>query len=140
MSPRRVDAERVTTRDGMTLVEVIVAMMILTGALLVLGAFSAKFAQATSQARLVIAANEIAASRLDAARTQPTYVALDSLASKPGGDTVQADQTRFVRVTTVSHLGGSTAKDSTDYKVLTVSVTHPSMRKTVTKTTAMAAF
>ena len=41
-------------RKGMTLVEVIVAMMLLVGVVLVLGGFSAKFAQASNQAHLVL--------------------------------------------------------------------------------------
>ena len=127
-------------RRGMTLVEVVVAMMILTGVLLVLGAFSAKFAQAAGQARLVITANEISVSRMDEIRTQPTYSSLDLLKSAATGDIVMADSTQFVRVTSVARVGGNAATDSVDYKLLTVTVTHPSMKKTVSKTTAMAAF
>jgi prepilin-type N-terminal cleavage/methylation domain-containing protein len=127
-------------RRGMTLVEVVVAMMILTGVLLVLGAFSARFSQATSQAHLVITANEIAASRLDEIRTQPTYGALDALTSASSGDTVLADNTRFTRVTTVRRVGGTKATDSVDYKLVTVTVNHPSMKRAVSKTSAMAAF
>lgn len=124
----------------MSLVEVIVAMTILTGVLLVLGGFSVKFSQAASQARLVVGANEIAASRIDEMRTQGTYGAIDLLASPAAGDPIKTDFTTFTRVTTVSRVGGSTAKDSTDYKVLTVVVTHPSMKKAVMKTAALAAF
>ena len=127
-------------RRGMTLIEVVVAMMILTGVLLVLGAFSAKFAQAAGQARLVITANEIAVSRMDEVRTQPTYSSIDLLKTAATGDIVMADSTRFVRVTSVMRIGGTAPTDSVDYKLLTVTVTHPSMKKTVTKTTAMAAF
>ena len=127
-------------RRGMTLIEVIVAITILTGALLVLGAFSARFSQASGQAHLVITANEIAASRLDDARTAATYSAIDLLKSGAAGDTIAADGTRFVRVTTVARVGGSAVTDSLDYRLVTVAVSHPSMRKTVTKTTAVAAF
>ena len=45
-------------RAGMTLVEVIVAMMLLVGVLFGLGGFMTKFAQASGQARLTITANE----------------------------------------------------------------------------------
>lgn len=127
-------------RRGMTLIEVVVAMMILTGVLLVLGAFSAQFAQAAGQARLVITANEIAVSRMDEIRTQPTYSSIDLLKSAATGDLVMADSTQFVRVTSVARIGGTAPTDSVDYKLLTVTVTHPSMKKTVSKTTAMAAF
>ena len=123
-------------RDGMSLVEVIVAMMLLVGVVLVLGGFSAQFARATSQAHLVITANELAATRLDAVRQQPTYVALDSLART---DTIKADFSSYVVRTQVVRIGG-TPTDTLDYKLATVTVTHPAMKKIVTKTTAVAVF
>jgi prepilin-type N-terminal cleavage/methylation domain-containing protein len=128
-------------RRGMSLVEVIVAMIILTGVLLVLGAFSAKFAQANGQAHLVITANEIATARLDEIRTQPTYASLNLLATPPlTPDSIRADNTTFVRRTFVRRVGGSAATDSVDYKLMTVTVSHPSMKKVVSKTTAIAAW
>lgn len=120
----------------MTLVEIIVAMMILVGVVLVLGAFTARFTQASGQAQLVITANELAASRLDEVRTQPSYVALDTLAHT---DTVVANLSRYMVRTDVRRVGGA-ATDTVDYKLVTVSVTHPAMKKTVSKTTAVAAF
>jgi Tfp pilus assembly protein PilV len=127
-SPRR--------RSGMTLAEVIVAMIILTGVLLALGSFTAKFAQASGQARLVIAANELAARRLDAVRTQPTYLSVANLA---GGRMVKADFTTFSESTKVVRVGGA-ATDSLDYMLVTVRMRQPSMRRVVSKTTAVAAF
>lgn len=123
-------------RRGMTLVEIIVAMMLLVGVVLVLGGFSAKFAQATGQAHFVVAANEIAATRLDAVRQQPTYAAIDTMVRT---DTVKADFSAYTMKTQVVRIGGAIT-DSVDYKLVTVTVKHPAMRKTVTKTTAMAAF
>jgi prepilin-type N-terminal cleavage/methylation domain-containing protein len=136
--PRRlVTAARLAARRGMSLVEVIVAMLILTAVILVLGGFSAKFAQANGQAHLIITANEIAASRMDEIRTQPTYASLDLL--KAAGDTVKADFTSFIRKTDIKRIGGGIT-DTLDYKLFTVTVTHPSLKKVVKKTTAMAAF
>ncbi|MDQ2667412.1 MAG: hypothetical protein M3Z05_15545 [Gemmatimonadota bacterium] len=123
-------------RNGMSLVEVIVAMMLLVGVVLVLGAFSARFARAAGQAHLVVLANELAASRLDAVRQQPSYTALDSLAKT---DSVSADFSRYTVKTQLLRIGGAVT-DSVDYKVVTVTVTHPAMKKIVTKTTAVAAF
>ena len=123
-------------RAGMTLVEVIVAMMLLVTVILVLGSFSAQFAQATGQAHLIILANELAATRLDAARQQPTYAAIDSLAHT---DTVKADFSAYAVKTQMLRIGGGPT-DTVDYKLVTVTVTHPAMRKSVTKTTAVAAF
>ena len=123
-------------RKGMTLVEVIVAMMLLVTVILVLGSFSAQFAQATGQAHLIVEANELAATRLDAVRQQPTYAAIDSLAHT---DTVKADFSAYQVKTQMLRVGGGVT-DTVDYKLVTVTVTHPAMRKTITKTTAVAAF
>lgn len=120
----------------MSLVEVIVAMLLLVTVILVLGGFSAKFAQATGQAHLIVLANELAATRLDAVRQQPTYAAIDSLVQT---DTVKADFSTYTVRTQMVRIGGAVT-DSVDYKLVTVTVTHPAMRKTVTKTTAVAAF
>lgn len=123
-------------RMGMTLAEVIVAMAILTGVVLSLGAFMAKFSQASGQAHLLINANEIAAQQLDAVRTQPSYSAITLLA---GSSSVKTDVTTFTVKTVVDRVGGSPT-DTVDYKLVSVTVTAPSMRKKVTKTTAVAAY
>ena len=127
---------RLRNRSGMSLVEVVVAMMLLVGVVLVLGGFSAQFARATAQAHLVVLANELAATRLDAVRQQPTYAALDSLAKT---DTVKSDFSQYAVKTQLTRIGGAVT-DSVDYKLVTVTVTHPAMKKAVTKTTAVAAF
>lgn len=127
---------RFRRRSGMSLVEVIVAMMLLVGVVLVLGGFSAQFARATAQAHLVVLANELAAARLDAVRQQPSYAALDSLAKT---DTVKADFSQYAVRTQLLRIGGGVT-DSVDYKLVTVTVTHPAMKQTVRKTTAVAAF
>jgi Tfp pilus assembly protein PilV len=127
-----------TARRGMTLVEVIVATFILTGVILVLGGFSAKFAQANAQAHLVISANDIAATRLDDARAQTSYDAIDAMQAT--NEPVAADNTVFYRTTTVRRIGGVKPEDVEDYRLVTVTVSHAVMRKVVTKTTAIAAF
>jgi prepilin-type N-terminal cleavage/methylation domain-containing protein len=123
-------------RAGMTLIEIIVAMMILVGVLFALGGFTAKYAQASGQAQLTIAANELAARRLDVIRVQPSYAAIDTIINTTK---VQADFRWYDVKTAVTRIGGAVT-DSVDYKLVTVTVTHPSMKKTITKTTAVAAF
>jgi Tfp pilus assembly protein PilV len=123
-------------RTGMTLVEVIVAMLLMVTVILVLGVFTTRFTQATGQAHLVVVANELAATRLDAVRQQPTYAAIDSLVRT---DSVKADFSTYTVKTQMVHVGGAVT-DTVDYKTLTVTVTHPQMQKIVTKTTAVAAF
>jgi prepilin-type N-terminal cleavage/methylation domain-containing protein len=124
------------TRRGMSLIEVIVAMLLLTGVILVLGGFSFKFARATGQAHLVITANEIAASQIDRVKQQKTY---DDVALLAGTNVVVAkDFTNFFMTTVVRRVGGPTLTE--DYRFVTVNVSHPSMTKVISKTTAIAAF
>jgi len=123
-------------RGGMTLAEVMVAMMLLVTVMLALGAFTARFAMANGQARLTIAANEIAGTKLDAIHTSSSYPAIDLLSDSV---TVKRDYTDFTVVTRVKHVGGMPT-DSTDYRLMTVTVTHPAMKRPVMKTTAVAAF
>lgn len=111
-------------------------MMILVGVLFTLGGFTMKYAQTSAQARLTITANELAAQRLDAVRSQPSYSAIALLA---GTATAKADYTTYGVTTTVRRVGGAVT-DSVDYQVVTVTITHPAMRKPVAKTTAIAAF
>jgi prepilin-type N-terminal cleavage/methylation domain-containing protein len=121
-------------RRGMTLVEVIVAMGILVSVLFALGNFMAKFSQASSQAQYTIAANELAARRLDAAREQPSYAAIDTVADSSN---VAMDFRTFAIKTTVTRVFKA---DSVDYKLITVTVNNTSMKRAVKKTTAVAAF
>lgn len=135
---RRTAAPRAgATRAGMTLIEIIVAMLILVGVILVLGNFSARFAQANGQARLVIAANRIAAQRLDTIQQMPTYASVDLLKEK--GTKLTVDARPFTRNTSILRVGGGVL-DTMDYKLVTVTVTQAAMQKTVSKTTAIAAY
>ncbi len=126
-------------RAGFTLIEVVVALFIMTGVLLALGGFTAKFAASSSQTHMVVNANEMAARRLDAIRQQPTYASLDTLA---GTDSVspwtRADGLTYVVTTSLRRTGSAT--DTVDYKTITVTVTQRAMKKVVSKTTIMAAF
>jgi prepilin-type N-terminal cleavage/methylation domain-containing protein len=123
-------------RRGMTLIEVIMAMTILVGVILVLGGFSFKFARATGQAHLVITANEIAAARIDMVRQQQSYDAVALLAQPDS--VVFKDFTTFNMQTQVRRVGNATSTE--DFRYVTVIVTHPSMTKVISKTTAIAAF
>ncbi|HEY4303910.1 MAG TPA: prepilin-type N-terminal cleavage/methylation domain-containing protein [Gemmatimonadaceae bacterium] len=130
-------AGRKRVRRGLSLVEVIVAMSILSGVLLALGLFSARLSQATSGGRIRIAAAQLASDRLEQVKTAPrysviesTYVATEnSIANFPG----------YSRRTWVQRVGGSVT-DTIDYKIITVQVTHAQLAGNVRKTTVIAPF
>lgn len=125
------------SRAGLSLVEVIVAMAILGGVLLALGAFSANFAQSTSASRIRITAAQLAAERLEAVKSAPRYSAIESLYVATEGTV--AGNPGFTRRTWVSHVGGLVT-DTIDYKIVTVQVANTQLAGTVRKTTVIAPY
>jgi prepilin-type N-terminal cleavage/methylation domain-containing protein len=126
------------TRPGMTLMEVIVALTLLGGALFALAGFSSRLALAASSAQVEAVADELTSDRLEAAKSKRTYVGIDSLVATenppPGPRSVG-----FVRKTLVRRVGGL-ATDSTDYKIVTVEVSHAKLPKPQSKTIVIAAY
>jgi prepilin-type N-terminal cleavage/methylation domain-containing protein len=129
---------RLRSRAGFSLVEVIVALGILTAALLSLALFVSRMAHTTSDARLLGTASELAANRIETIKTSSDYASIDTFAvSETFGS--GSPYNGFKRKTLVKHVGGAVA-DSVDYRIITVIVTNPVMSSTVKKTTAIAAF
>jgi len=131
---RRPRARR--TRRGMTLLEVMVALTILSGALLALGRYSGEFTRTNTTSRLRLSALELATARLDSIKGAPTYAGIDAFA---GTEATIAGYPNFRRVTSVRRVGGAAA-DLVDYKVVSVSVTGTGLRTPVKKTTMITAF
>ena len=127
-------------RRGLSLVEVIVALIILGSVLIALGMFSARMSQSTSAARFRIAAAQLAADRIEFAKGAPRYTAIETLTVATEYPVTSTDSIRgFTRQTWVQHVGGTFA-DTIDYKTVTVQVTHPQMLGNVRKTTVIAPF
>lgn len=126
-----------TSRKGMTLVEVLVAVVLLAGVLLGMGAFSAAMARTSGTARVTASATQLVADRLEIVKTAPRYTAIESLyvaleSSIPG-------QSGYTRKTLVRRVGGQPT-DSIDYKIVTVEVSHAAIAKPVRKSTIIAPF
>lgn len=124
-------------RRGLSLVEVIVALVILAGVILGLAMFSVRLAQATSTSRLRITAAQLAADRLEAIKGAPRYTAIESL--YVATENAIPGYPQYTRQTWVHRVGGSLA-DTIDYKIVTVQVTHAQMSGNVRKTTVIAPF
>jgi prepilin-type N-terminal cleavage/methylation domain-containing protein len=124
-------------RTGMTLVEVIVAMVLLAGALLSMGAFIARYATVTGAMAIRSEANELVADRLEAVKGALKYSTIEanfaateqSISSHPG----------FKRVTIVTHTGGL-PPSLYDYKTVTVIVTSPVLNTPAKKSTIISVF
>ena len=126
-------------RRGFTLVEVVVALALLTGALLALSMFIARMAHSTTTARLLSTATELAADRLELVKSAIRYAAIDSMYAATEPSIPGADYAGFTRTTVIQHVGGS-ATDSVDYRIVTVTVSHAALALPLRKTTAIAAF
>ena len=123
-------------RRGMTLLEVMVALTILSGALLALGRYSGEFTRTNTASRNRLTALQLATARLDSVKGAPTYVGIDAFA---GTEATVTGYPTFRRVTTVRRVGGN-PEDLVDYKVISVSVTGTALRTPVKKTTMVTAF
>jgi prepilin-type N-terminal cleavage/methylation domain-containing protein len=130
-------ASAAAARPGFSLVELLVAVAILGGALLSLAAFTLKFARSNSSARVALEAYELAAGRIEQVKSSPRYEVLDSLFEKT--EPAVPGFPGFQRKTTVTRVGG-TPVDSVDYQAVTVTVSHASLRKPVARTVFIAAF
>jgi prepilin-type N-terminal cleavage/methylation domain-containing protein len=130
---------RFRTRSGFSLVEVIVALAILTMALLGLAMFVSRMAHAASDSRLLGTANELVTNRIEAIKAITNYASIDSCAITEGSIAGSPAYVGFKRKTLIKHVGGGVA-DSVDYRIITVTVTNPEMSTSVKKTTAIAAF
>jgi type II secretory pathway pseudopilin PulG len=126
-----------TARDGMTLVEVVIAMGLIAGVLLSLSGFAFRLAKGTTSARVVATATQLAQDRLDNVKNATKYSTIDSLF--PGTESPVSNYPGFTRKTIVQHVGG-TVTDSLDYRVITVEVSHVRLTSPIRKTTVIAAF
>jgi prepilin-type N-terminal cleavage/methylation domain-containing protein len=125
------------SRRGLSLVEVLVALVILGGVMLALGMFSVRLAQATSASRIRVTGAQLASDRLEAVKGATRYTAIESVyvateSSIPG-------YPQYKRQTWVQHIGGGFA-DTIDYKIVTVQVTHRQLAGAVRKTTTIAPY
>jgi len=120
-------------RSGMTLIEVMIALVILTGALLGMGKFITSFSHATSDGALSSVASDLVLDRLETIKGSTSYATLDGYA------VTELAITGFVgykRVTQVTR----TIDGTQDYKAITVTVSNPSLSLPVKKSTIIAAF
>ena len=121
----------------MTLVEVLVALVLLAGVLLAMGKFTAQLANSTGVARLTATGAQLVADRLETVKSAPRYTAIESL--YVATEYPMPGFTGFTRRTLVGRVGGQPT-DSIDYKIVTVEVSNPSLAKPVRKSTVIAPF
>ena len=124
-------------RKGMTLIEVIIAIMLLTGALLTMGAFVARFATVSGNTAIRGEANELVADRLEQVKGALKYASIE--ANYAMSESAIPNHPGFARQTIVTHTGG-TPPAVYDYKTVTVIVTNPALKMPAKKTTIISVF
>ncbi len=123
-------------RPGFSLVEVIVASVILGAALLSMAGFTVKYQQIDASTRFIVRAQQAANERLERVRAAQPYLSLDTMQTV---ESTIVGLPGYMRTTTVTHIGGSAA-DTVDYRVITVQVRTPGVARYVTKTSIVGAF
>jgi prepilin-type N-terminal cleavage/methylation domain-containing protein len=126
-----------SNRPGMTLIEVIVAMVLLTGALLSMGAFIARYANVNGSVQRRIEANELVADRLEEVKGSIKYATIDSVYAKT--EPTITGHPGLTRQTVITHTGGA-APSFYDYKTVTVIVKGPGLKSPSKKTTIISVF
>ena len=122
---------------GVTLIEVMIAVVILSVVLLGMGRYLVDFSRAVRRSEARTIAINLAAQRISEIRASPNYSGLEtnyavSESSIPGF-------TRFTRATTIAHTGGPRPTYTDDYKTVTVTVNGPGLTTPIKKTIIVAA-
>jgi prepilin-type N-terminal cleavage/methylation domain-containing protein len=122
------------TERGFTLIEVVVAIAILGGVALTIGAATGKLVHTTGDDRIATQAAAAAEAQLALVQVWPEYATIDSAFAGTANNT---PMTGWTRVTSVVRTGGS--GQANDYKKITVTVTGPGLTAPVTRTLTIAA-
>lgn len=125
------------TDRGVTLIEVIIAMLILTVVLLGMGSFAVNFTRTVAKSDSRTIAVNLASQRLSEVRSAPNYSALE--ATYIATEATIAGFTGYSRVTQIVRTGGVRPTYTNDYKTVTVTVTAPGIATPIRKTVIVAA-
>ncbi|MBX7118317.1 MAG: type II secretion system GspH family protein [Gemmatimonadaceae bacterium] len=129
-------------RRGMTIIEVLFAIVILAGVMLAMSRFGQAFTRAARDAANIAVASDLATARIEAIRGHATYGTLVSTfngtseTSAGAANPPMTGHTGYVRTTAATR----TQSDTTDFVTITVTVTAPVLSRAVRKTAVIAAF
>lgn len=115
-------------RRGFALIEALIALTILAGAVMSAGRYFVQLSRNVADERIRAQALHLVAERFEQVKTSPTYGKIDSL--YVGVETNITGYSGFSRTTQVTRIGGLPA-DTVDYKIVTVTVTTPAIPKSV---------
>ncbi len=121
----------------MTLIEVIVAMVILTTVLLGMATFAVNFTRSVARADVRTVAVNLASQRISEVRSSPNYSGMET--NYNGTEATIPGFTGYARRTIIVRTGGPKPTFTNDYKTITVEVTAPGLAAPVAKTVIVAA-
>ncbi len=130
-------------RSGMTLIEVIIAVVILSGVFIGLSNFTRRFQHLTNNHDALAIASELAAARIEVVRLHRTYSTLVSTfdgtseSSSTSSNPSMTQYPGYTRTTAAVRTGPSA---TADYVTVTVTVTNTATSTSVTKSLVIAAF
>jgi len=126
-------------RPGMTLIEVMVALVILSGSLIAMGNFMGKFAHAQRRAGIHADAVDLASDVMDSVQHDSSYAAIPSDFQKTS--TISRDGASFSRATVVKQMGGAVTSN-VNYYIITTTVINNQLKPadTVKKSIVIRSF
>lgn len=127
---------RTHPRRGMSLIEVMIALVILSISLLGLGNFITRFVRGTHESATLSTAGDLAVDRIEMVKGAATYPDIDGYTAT---ETLTDPYAGYTRDTQVIRVGGAAA-DSVDFKRITVTVSGPGLAAPVKKTTYISSF
>jgi prepilin-type N-terminal cleavage/methylation domain-containing protein len=130
MSRRR----RGRTRGGFTLIEVLVALVILSTAMMSISSYISNLGRTSGLASVRATAGDLVAARLELIKADLNYAALESTFVQTESEI--SGHPGFERETRIVH----TLSPTVDYKTVTVIVTAPALPGPVKKTTVINSF
>ncbi len=130
-------------RPGMTIIEVLFAIVILAGVMLAMSRFGQAFTRAARDAANLAVASDLATARLEVVRGHGTYGTIVSTfngttetSASGGANPPMTDYPGYTRTTTATR----TQNDTLDYVTVTVRVSAPVLSRPLAKTAVIAAF
>lgn len=120
-------------RKGLTLIETMIALAILAGAMLGMGFFVTRLSHTAGTGMVSSTADDLAVARLEQIKAYPTYSKIDSVFV--GTESSIAGYPGFTRQTYITH----TVTSTSDYKTITVKVTSSALSAPVKKTSVVTA-
>ncbi len=124
-----------TDRRGFTLIEVMIALVILVLVVLGMATSTGRFMRVVAESDMQVAAIQLADDRIQTVLMDPNYGGIDT--TYAGSESSFPTLTGFVRTTVVMQVGG--VGQTTNHKRIVVTVTGPGLSNPVKRSATVAA-